>query len=164
MLIADCTRAMRSHTAPETGIVLAILPDANERAAFKPAVPASVETAGSASEALRILRSHNVGVLVCDETLPDARWQDVFESLAALEEPPPFVLVSRLADERLWVDVLDAGVYDLLAKPFHAGETNRVLRIALREWQHQRAPNPKVFRPDRRLRWEHGAEVHHLLC
>ncbi len=42
-----------------------------------------------------------------------------------------FIVVSRLADARMWVDVLDAGAYDLLVKPFQAEEIRAVVRQAL---------------------------------
>ena len=40
------------------------------------------------------------------------------------------VVASRLADEKLWLGVLEHGAYNLTLKPFQADELCRVLRNA----------------------------------
>jgi hypothetical protein len=40
--------------------------------------------------------------------------------------PPSFIVTSRLADERLWVEALNVGAYDVLVKPFDVAELKRV--------------------------------------
>jgi hypothetical protein len=40
------------------------------------------------------------------------------------------IVTSRLADERLWAEVLNLGGYHLLAKPFDASEVVRVVGTA----------------------------------
>jgi DNA-binding NtrC family response regulator len=39
-------------------------------------------------------------------------------------------LVLEYADEKLWVDLLEQGVYDVLLKPFAAEELRRILENA----------------------------------
>jgi DNA-binding response OmpR family regulator len=48
---------------------------------------------------------------------------------------PFFIVTSRLADERLWVEALNVGAYDVLVKPFHVAELKRVLESAWSEWR-----------------------------
>jgi len=43
--------------------------------------------------------------------------------------PPLLIVTSRLADERLWAEVLNLGAHDVLAKPFNAEEVVRVLDL-----------------------------------
>jgi hypothetical protein len=42
------------------------------------------------------------------------------------------VVASRLADERLWAEVLNLGGHDVLAMPFDAHEVRRVMESAVR--------------------------------
>lgn len=41
------------------------------------------------------------------------------------------IFISRLCDERMWVDMLEAGAYDLLPKPLSAIDLSWILRGAL---------------------------------
>jgi len=38
------------------------------------------------------------------------------------------IVTSRVADARLWAEVLNLGGFDVIAKPFHAPEVLHVLR------------------------------------
>jgi len=49
-----------------------------------------------------------------------------------LKNPPPLVMVSRQADEALWVEVLNVDGYDVLTKPFDGEEVQRVMTVARR--------------------------------
>ena len=51
-----------------------------------------------------------------------------------LPHQPLLVVTSRLADEHLWVEVLNLGGHDVLAKPFQAAEVQWVLENAWRIW------------------------------
>jgi DNA-binding response OmpR family regulator len=46
-------------------------------------------------------------------------------------------VTSRLADERLWAEVLSLGGYDVLMKPFDVSEVYRVIRLACERHQAQ---------------------------
>jgi DNA-binding response OmpR family regulator len=41
---------------------------------------------------------------------------------ATLTDPPLLIVSSRLADEHLWAEALNLGVFDVLAKPFQSEE------------------------------------------
>lgn len=73
-------------------------------------------------QALARIRAGNISVLICETELADGSWKDVLSGLAAETAPPPLIVASRLADERLWAEVLNLGGYDVLSKPFDAGE------------------------------------------
>jgi DNA-binding response OmpR family regulator len=75
-----------------------------------------------------VLKGDDVGVVLSDCALPDGHsWKDL---LRAVEATParPLIVTDRLADERLWGEVLNLGAYDLLAKPFHPEEVFRAIR------------------------------------
>ena len=83
-------------------------------------------------------------VVICEAVLPDGDWRDVLELFAG-EAAPRLIVTSRLADERLWSDVLHRGGYDVLAQPLADLEMDRVIRLA-----HADAPDRVVrrHRPD----------------
>jgi DNA-binding response OmpR family regulator len=62
--------------------------------------------------------------------LSPGTWKDLYCALLALTAPPVFIVTSRLADERLWAEALNVGVYDVLAKPLETSEVNRSLSLA----------------------------------
>jgi len=68
---------------------------------------------------MRTLKHQSFGVVVCQSQLPDSSWEQVLSYLADL---PPFIVISRLADERLWAAVLNKCGFDVLAKPLARAE------------------------------------------
>ena len=84
--------------------------------------------------ALAVLRECQFEVVVCEGDLQPGSWKDVLEQAVILPDPPPLIVTSRLADERLWAEALNLGAYDVLAKPFERVEAMRVLDAAWRAW------------------------------
>ncbi len=93
--------------------------------------------ARSCAEALRLLRARPVPVVVCDCSLPDGGWKEVLEEAAAFPHPPVVIVTSRLADDRLWSEVMNLGGYDVLEKPFNQSELVRVVSLAWLAWKNQ---------------------------
>jgi DNA-binding response OmpR family regulator len=81
-------------------------------------------------EALTYIRHFHPSVIVCDQTLADGDWRDLLQDLQNETQMPPLIVSSRLADDRLWAEVLNLGGYDLLTKPFAATEVSRVVKMA----------------------------------
>jgi hypothetical protein len=54
--------------------------------------------------------------------------------MASLSAPPKLIVSSRLADHRLWAEVLNLGGFDLLMTPFENEEVLRVTRAARNNW------------------------------
>jgi len=80
--------------------------------------------------AAAFLDTDTPAVVMCDQHLPDGSWKDLLEVMASVSDPPPLVVTSRLADERLWAEVLNLGGYDLLTRPLDRCEVRRVLGLA----------------------------------
>ena len=91
-----------------------------------------VRSVRSCSEAFNVIKSENPAVVACEHDLGDGSWKDLLNLSAQLEDPPPMVVFSQHADERLWAEVLHLGGYDVLAKPFEPNEVARVLAMASR--------------------------------
>lgn len=76
-------------------------------------------------------------IIICERDLPDGSWKQLFEETQALPLPPKFIVSSRLADEYLWVEVLNLGGHDVLSAPFDAREVSYVVRYAAESWHRQ---------------------------
>jgi DNA-binding NtrC family response regulator len=69
-------------------------------------------------------------VILYDAEGPE-EWSRAVREIAEMRPTVRVVLVSRKADNRMWVEVLTQGAYDLLPKPFSASEVRCVVLGAL---------------------------------
>jgi DNA-binding response OmpR family regulator len=90
------------------------------------------------NDARQALQEEPAPVVICESVLPDAHWTEVLAQLSALPGPPLLIVSSRMADDRLWAEVLNLGGYDVLAKPFEAAEVFRVISLAWLSWKNSR--------------------------
>jgi DNA-binding response OmpR family regulator len=95
----------------------------------------SLVSAGTLREALALLRETPVAVVICERDLPDGCWRDVLCALSPAEHAPRLIVVSRLADERLWAEVMNLGGFDVILKPFYEKEVAWVMQSAWGQWQ-----------------------------
>ena len=82
-------------------------------------------------QARPMLESRAFGAVLTEARLPDGGWQDVLRLVSEIPRRISVVVTDRLADARLWTEVLENGAYDLLLKPFCSGEVQRILANAL---------------------------------
>lgn len=79
-----------------------------------------------------------VGVVISEACLSDGHcWKDVLLKLQKMAYPPPLIVADRLADERLWAEVLNLGGYDLLVTPFDAKEVLHAVSTACRHCENE---------------------------
>jgi DNA-binding NtrC family response regulator len=101
-------------------------------------------------EALDSLAKHNPLVVICERDLPDGDWKALHAALSDVKNPPRLIVSSRLADDRLWAEVLNLGGYDVLMTPFLERETGRVVSAACDSWMREAGgmpePCPRQFR------------------
>jgi DNA-binding response OmpR family regulator len=89
--------------------------------------------ADSLEEVRAALRSSAISVVLSDAELSDGCcWKDLLREIGARSDPPPLIVADRLADEVLWVEVLNLGGFDLLMKPLTAREVLHVVSSACR--------------------------------
>jgi len=91
--------------------------------------------ARSQSESFDFLRENVTPVVICESELPDGNWQDVLAQLGRMRHPPLLVVTSRMADDRLWSEVLNMGAYNVLAKPLNMKEVFHVVGLAWLSWK-----------------------------
>jgi hypothetical protein len=68
--------------------------------------------------------------MLTETTFQDGTWEDALARVARSHPRAALVLAAGHADERFWIDVLERGAFDLVAKPFEAGELRRILENA----------------------------------
>jgi DNA-binding NtrC family response regulator len=81
-----------------------------------------------------LLQSREISVVLCDSNLVQGSWLDLLKHMQSLQHPPALIVASRLADERLWAEVLNLGGWDVLAKPFEPPEVLRSVKSAWEHW------------------------------
>ena len=89
------------------------------------------------SRAIQFLEKNLVPVIVCSKQLPDGTWKDVLAVVRRFPNPPDVLVYTAQPDDRLWMDVLSSGGYDLLQVPFNRDEVLRVISLASRKWWDQ---------------------------
>jgi hypothetical protein len=107
--------------------ILLVSPRSEDHASLKTIFCGSrwqLREAWTLTEGQRIIRRHHarIPVVICEHRWPDGDWKMLLESgLAAAR--PSYIVCSRLADERLWMEVLNLGAHDLLrCAPFKPQE------------------------------------------
>ena len=102
-------------------------------------------------EAWMALHQENVDAILTECDFPDGLgWKHLLDEIQNMGGFQPVIVVSRLADECLWAEVLNLGAYDLLMKPFDGEDTVRVLAMAMRQAQNAR------YAGERRRRLRHA--------
>lgn len=78
--------------------------------------------ATSAAQAIELLQSAPIGVIVCEEQLRDGDWRSVLAAAQARPDPPLFIVISWSADAELYAEVVHSHGFDVIAKPFYEKE------------------------------------------
>jgi DNA-binding NtrC family response regulator len=81
----------------------------------------------------------SASVILCDA---DSRggWTGMIPEILGRQPKARVILLSRLADEQMWVEALNAGAHDLLPKPCPKHDLCSAVRSALNpRWQTQAA-------------------------
>jgi CheY-like chemotaxis protein len=110
----------------------------------------NLEAALTPTAALTAIREAPVHVVVCGCDSQPGTWKEMLRQFPLLANPPLLIVTSRLADDYLWVEALNLGAYDVLAKPFDHTEVVRTVSRACLHWRANRgtlpesAPTPKA--------------------
>jgi len=124
--------------------VLSVSPVKEDHATLRKLLQGSqwqIRESDSLTSTLLLLEEHRIPLLISERDLHPGNWKELLEQLANFPTPPYVIIASRQADEDLWTNALNAGAYDVLAKPFNASELRRTLSDAWRQWH-------KTFEPE----------------
>jgi len=131
----ECTPATMFHITkeqPSSNGILFVSPARRDQADLRRILSRThrIIVAATCRRALRRIREGGVQIVLCDRDLPDGTWVDILGQVADSGDPPLLIVTSRVADERLWAEVLNLGGFDVIAKPFAANEVLHVLSTA----------------------------------
>jgi DNA-binding NtrC family response regulator len=121
------------HCEPPARLLLAS-PFQEDSELLRAIVGRGVTRCGSCADAMAHLTENPVPVVIAECELPDGRWQRLLSEISRLPTRPSLIIASRLADEKLWIEALNSGAYDVLPKPFEAPEVIRIVESACRLW------------------------------
>ncbi len=68
---------------------------------------------------------------LCDWNFAGGGWQGAYEKFHLRAPETPFIVVCRTGGEREWMQVLNAGAFDLIGAPYHEAEILAVLEHAV---------------------------------
>ncbi len=118
---------------------LAILPSQEDRLRLKEIFRHSrwhLDLSECLNDARVLFNKAHIGVVLTDCHLPDGGWRDVLHELGARHiTAPPVIVSSRLADEKLWAEVLNLCGHDVLSTPFRDDEVLWSISSAWRHWR-----------------------------
>jgi DNA-binding response OmpR family regulator len=84
--------------------------------------------------AIQFLEMNRIPVVVCPAELTNSTWKDVLAAVRRYPNPPEVLVHTARADDKLWMEVLNSGGYDLLPVPFNRNDVLRVISLAARKW------------------------------
>jgi len=94
-----------------------------------------VDSAFTQREASDRLRQDSFELILCERDLSDGTWKDVLHSADILDRRPALIVISRLANDCLWAEVLNVGGDDVLSKPLNAREVSWAISSAATRWE-----------------------------
>ncbi len=86
----------------------------------------------SCKDALRLLEQVKPPELVFTDTkLPDGTWAEVLSLAVKASDPICVIVVSRLVDINLYIEVIERGAFDFIVPPFGASDLSHIVRCAV---------------------------------
>jgi DNA-binding NtrC family response regulator len=70
-------------------------------------------------------------LVLADAVLPDGNWMDVLDIAAKAVEPVNVIVISPVADIKLYLDAMDHGAFDFMTDSFTVPEIVYILKCAL---------------------------------
>jgi DNA-binding response OmpR family regulator len=90
-----------------------------------------VKTCAEARHVSEQIKPH---IILLDRDLSDGNWRSSVSACASSAAGPCTMLVSRVADDYLWNEVVSNGGYDVLRKPLRRPDVLRAVKFAWSYW------------------------------
>ena len=86
----------------------------------------------SCSEAQATLREPNLpSLILTDVSLPDGTWEEVLKAAKTAPTNVPLIVVSRIIEMTLYLDVLERGAHDFIVPPISFSDLAYIIRTAV---------------------------------
>ncbi len=85
----------------------------------------------SVSAARAFLERHPVCAIFCESRLADGSFRDVLRLAALAGQPVPVVVTSRLDDPAEYLEAMELGAFDYIARPYRRADVDWILSRAL---------------------------------
>jgi PleD family two-component response regulator len=134
MRLSDVAKLFRGDD--EKISVLAVLPETPDRVALTGIAAKAkwnLRFAATCDSALADLKHHPAAVIICDRDLEPCDWREALPALRAQCPNSRIILTSPGNDDRLWLEVIERGGYDVLTRPFHENRVIQAVRLASTE-------------------------------
>lgn len=140
---------------PGTITVLSLSPAENDHAVLEqtfrectltlyPNCRLTLQRSRSLASTVAALREQPIPIVLCDMDEDPEAWQEILRATRDFAAPPSVIVTSRNADDRLWAEMLNAGAFDLLSKPFDQSNVIRILHSAWIHWQNRHGQREAV--------------------
>lgn len=100
------------------------------KAAFKGA-DVEVLAAGSASEGLKLLRSHKPDVMLLDIMLPEITGLELFQQIREVDQNVPVIFITAGGESETAIEAMKLGAFDYLLKPLDVARVKHLVDQAL---------------------------------
>jgi DNA-binding NtrC family response regulator len=90
--------------------------------------------ADTCTEAREVMKQLKPQIILLDRDLADGDWRHALSAFASSSSGACTILISRVADDYLWNEVVCNGGYDVLAKPLREQDLLRALKFAWFYW------------------------------
>ena len=128
-------KAIRQVTERPASILGVALPVEDWACIRRTKLPHRTKVAGASGcrEALAHLAKRRTDIVIATPAMSDGTWRELVIFCREIPDPPAVIVASRLADERLWSEVLNLGGYDLVAQPLDPRDLASTLISAMQE-------------------------------
>lgn len=137
-----CARSPRRAVPARTAIVALTLSDQdrNVLTSIAQQEPFDMHFAESFEDASKLVNTFSAPVILFDRNWPGTDWRMAVEHLAASPHHACVILMSGVADDYLWQELIRRGGYDVLPKPLRNDHVIRVIKLALSYLNSERKP------------------------
>ena len=133
---------------PGTIAVLSLSPSENDHAVLAqtfrnssltqyPNCRLTLQPSPTLASTLALLGTHRIPIVLCDDDAYPEAWREILAACKLLPAPPCVIVTSRVTGDRLWMELLSEGAFDLLSKPFDPSEVMRIIHSAWVHWQNR---------------------------
>jgi DNA-binding response OmpR family regulator len=101
-------------------------------------VPVDVLQAFTCEQTIMTVRSNRTPVIICTESFDGSDWRTLLRALEDIPLPPSVIVLRSSPDPKLWADVLTAGGFDVICRPFEFDSLLWAVMAGQRRWERKR--------------------------